>query len=164
MQTTAITMNNFIAIEAAFKKMMGALAELRALGVITNKKDFTCQLSEWLVAILYDGTRAASGIQKHWDIEANGKRLQVKAHAKAETTSARWSPIKYNEDAEIDELVIVVFTQDYKLKEFYKLAWRDALPLIKRQENRHVIYWNHLKDFQIGIDRLPKQELVTLFK
>lgn len=40
MQKEATTANDYIAIEAAFKKMMGALAELRALGVITNKKDF----------------------------------------------------------------------------------------------------------------------------
>ncbi len=61
------------------------------------------------------------------------KHLQIKAHAKAPTTTTKWSAIKYNPTAQIDELVIVAFTDDYKLKSFYKIPWNIALGKIKKQ-------------------------------
>lgn len=157
-------MNDYTAIDIAFKNLMSSLAKLRDLRVLTNKKDLTCQIGEWLVAQLYDGERAFSSIQKYWDIKVEEKRLQVKAHAKAATTPARWSPIKYNENAGIDELVIVIFSPDYKLKEFYKLAWQQALPLIRRQKDRDVINWDDLREFKIPFGDLPKQDIVSLFR
>lgn len=162
MPTTTIKEN--INIEAALKAFLQALSELRELKVITNKKDFTCQVGEWLVAMLFGGERAISGIQKDWDIKVGEKYIQVKAHAKASTTKAKWSAIKYSSDAQIDELVIVVFTHDYKLKSFYKIPWSIALKRIKRNKDRDVIYWEHQKDFEIEIDNLPKQDLVRLFR
>ncbi len=51
-------------IEFALKAFLKCLSDLRGLGVITNKKDFTCQLGEWFVSMLYQGERAVSGIQK----------------------------------------------------------------------------------------------------
>jgi len=110
----------------ALKKFFKALETLRAEGILINKKDFTCQLGEWLVETMYDGKRARSGIQPGWDVEANGMHIQVKAHAKAETNKAKFSAVNPRTKEKIDELIIVVFTQDYKLKRFYKIPWRAA--------------------------------------
>lgn len=156
--------NKVVDIERALKAMLKALSDLRELNIITNKKDFTCQLGEWLVAMLFDGNRATSGIQKDWDVKIGEKHIQVKAHAKAETTTAKWSAVKYNQTAQIDELIIVVFTHDYKLKAFYKAPWNVAITRIRRNADRDVIHWNHLSDFEIPINRLPKQDLVNLFR
>lgn len=156
-------MDSFTGVEVALKAMLKAMADLRDLNVLTNQKDFTCQLGEWLVSMIYDGQRATNGIQKHWDIKIGDKYVQVKAHAKAETTTARWSAIKHDLEAQIDELIIVVFTQNYKLKGFYKIPWQVALTRIKKEKNRDVIYWNHQRDFEIKISDLPKQDLVSLF-
>lgn len=157
-------MSNYDKVEIAFKNLLKSIETLRELNVFTNKKDFTCQIGEWLVAILYDGERAKSGIQKHWDVEIKDKHIQVKSHAKAPTTTARWSSITYNTEADIDELVIVVFSHDYKLKEFYKIPWKVALPRIRQNKDRDVIYWNHLTDYRIEIDNLEKQDLIQLFR
>src|ERR1700735_2371695 len=93
-----------------------AMEALRREGVLINKKDFTCQIGEWLVEMIYDGKRAQSAIQKGWDINANGKYIQVKAHAKAENNNSRRTKIDKNSAEKIDELIIVVFTPNYKLK------------------------------------------------
>ena len=157
-------MKNYTKIKTSLEKHLSSLKELNELNVVTNKKDFTSQIGEWLVAELYNGKRATSGIQKDWDIETEFGYIQVKSHSKSITTSARWSPIKYNINAQINELIIVVFTPDYKLKEFYKVPWKMALSLIKRQKHRDVINWDHLTDYRIEINQIPKQELVELFK
>jgi hypothetical protein len=124
---------------------------LRDEQILINKKDFTCQLGEWLVEILYDGKRAESGIQKGWDVLAHGKHIQVKTHSKAEGNNNRWSAVERDSSERIDELIIIVFTQDYKLKEFYKIPWEIA---------RYEINWNSISDYNIAIDQLPKQEIV----
>jgi hypothetical protein len=114
------------------------------------------------VETLYDGKRAENGIQKYWDVESHLGKIQVKTHAKASSNKARWSAIKYDVDSNVDYVVIVVFTEDYKLKEFYKLPWKDCLELIKRSKDRDVLMCDHLKKYQIRIDNLPENEVVKL--
>lgn len=41
--------------------------------------DFSYQIGEWLVEMIYEGKRATSGIQKGWDVDGKGKHLLVKA-------------------------------------------------------------------------------------
>ena len=160
-------MDSFNDVEVALKAMLKAMADLRNLNVLTNQKDFTCQLGEWLVAMIYDGQRANNGIQKHWDVKIGGKYVQVKAHAKAETTTAQWSKIDYASDAQIDELIVVVFTHNYKLKSFYKIPWQVALTRkgkTRTGEDSDVINWRQIRDYEIKISDLPKQEIITLFR
>lgn len=136
---------------------------LKELGVVTNKKDFTSQIGEWLVQEIYSGKRAESGIQKYWDIESNLGKIQVKSHSKSKTTTARWSAIKYDFDAEVDFVVIVVFTEEYQLKEFYQIPWKDCLNLIRRNKDRDVLMWDHIVDYQLDISHLTNQEIVSIF-
>lgn len=160
-------MDSFSSVEVALKAMLRAMADLRNLNVLTNQKDFTCQLGEWLVAMIYDGQRATNGIQKHWDVKIGNKHIQVKAHAKAETTPAQYSKINYESDAEIDELIIVVFTPNYKLKTFYKIPWQVALTRkgkTRKGEDSDVINWRQIRDYEIKISDLPKQDIITLFR
>lgn len=153
----------FSRIHNALKMYFESMKELQHLGVLTNKKDFTGQIGEWLVASIYDGERAESGIQKDWDISAEGKYFQVKSHSKAKTTTAKWSKIEYNPTAKIDYLIIVVFTSDYKLEHFFKIPWKNALDNIKKEKNSHVIYWSQVSNFKIPLSQLPKQNIIKLF-
>lgn len=151
------------ALDSFFK----AMKALRDEEILINKKDFTCQIGEWLVEMLYDGKRATSGIQKGWDVDVKGKHIQVKAHAKAETNNAKFSAVDKNSTERIDELIIVVFTFDYKLKAFYKVPWEIAYPKIKlrgKKNPRNEITWSSIKDYKIETDKLPHQEIVSLFK
>lgn len=157
-------MKNSEKLKVAFENYFKALNELNSLGVTKNKKDFTSQLGEWFVETLYDGKRSENGIEKYWDIDSLLGKIQVKTHAKASSTKARWSAIKYDVDSNVDYVVIVVFTEDFKLREFYKIPWKECLDLIRRNKDRDVLMWDHLKEFCIEIDQLPKQEIVGLFK
>lgn len=151
-------------IDSLLKNYFEAYNALRKAGLMTNKKDFTSQLGEWFVNEIYRGTKAASGIQKDWDLIVDGKRIQVKTHAKALKTTARFTTLKYNKESEIDELVIVVFTEDYRLREFYKVPWQNALKLIREEKHKHVIYWNHIQSFLVAIDDLPNQAVIDLLR
>lgn len=157
-------MKNYNKTEILLTNYFKALNALKQAGITLNKKDFTSQLGEWLISEIYDGTRAKSNIQKYWDVKVGSKKIQVKTHAKASKTKARWSRIKYDVDAEIDELVIVVFSEEYKLKEFYVVPWIDALKIIVRSEKigKDVIYWNHLSDYKLDLKKLPNQNLISL--
>ena len=143
-----------------------AMKILREEEILINKKDLTGQIGEWLVEMLYEGKRATSGIQKGWDVDVKGKHIQVKAHAKAETNNARFSAVDKDSTERIDELIIVVFTFDYKLKAFYKVPWESAVPHIKlrgKKSPRNEINWSSIKNFKIEKEDLPHQEIVTLF-
>lgn len=150
-------------LKTAILDYFKAFRRLKELGVVINKKDFTSQIGEWLVQEVYGGKRAESGIQKYWDIETEKGKIQVKSHAKSKTTSARWSAIKYDVDAEVDFVVIVVFSEDYQLTEFYQIPWKDCLNLIRRNKDRDVLMWDHLKDYQQEIALLNNQEIVSIF-
>lgn len=147
------------------KSYIRNLEKLKSDGIIRNKKDFTSQVGEWFVAELYDGTFAERSIQKDWDIRI-GKDyfIQVKAHAKAIGNPNRWTGIKYSSKANINELIIIIFTHDYKLKEFYRVPWIEAQTRITEDKSRRLIRWNRLKEFKVDIMTLPKQELVQLFR
>ncbi len=157
-------MENFTEIQKALFDYLTALRKMRQLNIAPNSKDFTSQLGEWLIEQIYGGKRAESGIQKSWDVIVDNKKIQVKTHAKAKTTSARWSYLKFDKQANVDELIILIFSDDYKLKEFLKVDWSSALPLIKSEKDGDKIYWNHLKEFQVEIKNLPKQEIISLFR
>ena len=150
-------------LKTALHNYFQSLNGLKELGIVTNKKDFTSQIGEWLVEEVYDGKRADSGIQKYWDVESNIGKIQVKTHSKSKTTTARWSAIKYDVDAEVDFVVIVVFSEDYQLNEFYQVPWKDCLNLIRRNKDRDVLMWDHLKDFKIELSQLPKPEITSIF-
>ncbi len=156
-------MDKYEKVRLALTSYLSSFTQLVNLSVLANKKDFTCQIGEWFVAEQYGGTRAESGIQKSWDLKVGDKYIQVKAHAKAQKTTARFSAVKYDESAQIDELITVVFTPDYKLKEFYQTPWKEALKLIKKEKHGDVIYWDHQRNYKIEFGNLPNGELTKLF-
>lgn len=139
-------------INIILRNYFNALKALEDAQTTTNKKDFTCQIGEWLVAQIYGGILATSAIQEHWDIDLNGKKLQVKTHAKAKGNKNRWSAVKFSEDANVDELITVVFTENYQLKELYVTPWTEALKLIRRNKGRDIIRWDDQKSFTIQLD------------
>lgn len=154
-----------IEIQKALKAYFDAFDRLRDLSVTPNSRAFTCQIGEWLVAQMYDGERATSGIQKGWDVRLKSNvRVQVKSHAKASTTEARWSNINCDPHAETDELAILRFSQQYQLLEFYRAPWDQVLLLIRRHADKDRIFWDDLKDFKIELNDLPNQEVLKPFR
>ena len=153
--------------ELALKNFFDAMKILRDENILINKKDFTCQIGEWLIEMIYDAKRSTNGIQKGWDIEKNGEFIQVKTHAKSDGNNARWTKVDKHFDVQIDTLIIVVFTQDYKLKEFYKIPWDKAVAKIKLRGKispRNELNWSAVKDYKIELDKLPNQKVLQLFR
>lgn len=148
------------------KAFLEALKTLRDERVLINKKDFTCQIGEWLVEMIFEGKRATSNNQKGWDVVVDKKQIQVKSHAKSEGNKTKYSIVVKDSTESIDELIIVVFTYDYKLKAFYKVPWEIVLPFIKlrgKKNPRYEIRWSSINSYKIEINQLPCQEIVSLF-
>ena len=103
---------------------------LRSQGVLRNQKDFTSQLGEYVVLELFGGELAESGNQEGWDlIDADGLKVQVKSHAKAESNDAKYTTIKYTE-RKFDDLCIVRFTPNYSDVVIHRLSFEEAFGLV----------------------------------
>lgn len=152
--------------ENALKGFFQSLNQLRDEGILVNKKDFTCQIGEWLVETIYEGSRAKSGIQEGWDVDVNGRHIQVKAHAKADGNNNRWSAVNNTTVERVDELIIIIFTFDYKLKEFFKVPWEEAVSHIHlrgKKTPRPEINWSSIKNYKKDLSALPRQDIIQLF-
>lgn len=153
--------------QRALKEFFQSLNKLRDEKILINKKDFTCQIGEWIVETIYDGKRATSGIQNGWDVDIRGRHIQVKAHAKAENNKNRWSAINNSTTEKVDELIIMVFTFDYKIKEFYQVPWEEAKRHIRlrgKKKPRPEINWNSINNYKQDFNNLPRQDIIQLFK
>jgi hypothetical protein len=157
---------NYIEIQKAIGSFLNSWAELKKLSLLSTKKDFTSQIGEFIVAHLYGGMLAKNSIQKDWDVQLNnGHKIQVKSHAKASTNKNRWTPVQYTEDANIQIYIIIVFTEDYKLKHFFEVPWEILWSLSSKDKARRLIRWNKLKTF----DKLQEADfclnrIIHLFK
>jgi hypothetical protein len=152
--------NNYRDVRDALNQIVSAKQILRNLKVIRSER-FTGELGEWFVGEMYNALPAASTSQKGWDLMLGDRRIQVKTHAKGDGNNARWTELgKYTEE-DFDELIIVVFTKEFSLKELYKVPVKDAISHVKGKQR--VIGWNDISRFKIKLKNLPKQDLVKLF-
>ncbi|RKS02841.1 hypothetical protein [Flavobacterium sp. 102] len=149
----------------AFEDYFLAVKKLRDLNIIVNKKDFTSQLGEWLISEMYGATIATNGKQKDWDMKFEEKHIQVKSHSKAKTTTRSNTDFKYADNACIDLFVIVIFDEDYKLKNIYEIPWNIALELKTKNTKDPVIKWNEIpENCKINFrEKLKNNELLSSF-
>lgn len=160
-------MSDYEEIALAINNYVNCLKILAENKILLNKKDFTGQLGEWLVETIYEGERATSGIQKGWDVKTKDKFIQVKSHAKAVGNSARFSVVDKDTIEKVDELIIVVFTHDYRLKEFYQVPWEIVVEKTKlrgQKTKRNEINWNDIFEYRKELNALPNQEIINMFK
>jgi len=151
----------------AIRDYLYALQNLHDEKILINRHSFTSQIGEWLVATIYDGERAKSGIQAGWDVIANGKYIQVKTHAKAVSNNSNFTAISSTSKAHIDELIVLNFSPDYKLLEFYQLSWEEAQKHIKfsgKNKPREELNWSTIKHHRVPLEQLPNQEVVSIFR
>ena len=135
-------------VSQEFRAFIKSYQKLKHFGLLRNQKDITGQLGEWLASEILEAKISSNGIEKDWDLhkEEEGKSYfyQVKAHAKSDTTDARWTRFEYSIDAQISYLVVVVFSQDYVLQEFYIVPFEFA---IKNRTNGSVLNWSTISMF-----------------
>jgi hypothetical protein len=150
-------------IEKAIKDYVGLKREFFELNIVTSERGLISEIGEWLVETIFDGKRARNKVQADWDVMVNGKKIQVKTHAKALSNKAARTTIKYAKNAQIDKVIIIVFTPSLKLKQFYIIPWKLLYKKIRLIGGKSQVYWKDLTDFKQPINCLPKQEIVSIF-
>lgn len=156
---------NYSIISDAIKKYLEAKKKLQECINAKTERQISSEIGEWFVMEVYDGQKAESKIQRDWDIiTKDGKKIQVKTHAKHETNDNRWTKIQYGIDADIDELIIIIFSPSLSIDEFYRISWMEVQQYIRVVKNGvRCVYWNQLSNFKLKLEDLPKQEVVQLF-
>ena len=155
----------------ALTHFFAAMDGLRDKGTLTNQKELTGQHGEWLVEVIFDGKRAESGVEKGWDVDITGYRIQVKTHAKYDTNPTSWTPLGNPAIGIADELIIIVFTKAYKLKSFYRIPWEQAIQIARETVSKkdgkttvkHKIHWKDITRYAQDIGTLPKQDIISFF-
>jgi len=100
-------------------------------------------------------------------VEVKEKFIQVKAHAKKPGNNNRQSAVNNETSQRVDELIIIVFTFDYKLKEFYKVPWAEATKHIRprgKKKPRPELNWSAIATFKQELNQLPRQDIIQFFK
>ena len=140
-----------------FTSFIVSYSALKEIGILRNQKDLTGQIGEWVASVLFDAKMATSGNNQFWDLkDVHGIKYQVKSHAKALTTDAKWTRIEYQTDAPINFIVIVVFDPNYKLREIYKIPFQEAL---NRRTASYVLNWSQVAQFRLeNLEELKSQK------
>ena len=152
----------YIKIRRALDDLVEAKRKLRECGVLRSER-FVGEIGEWFVKSILEAKRAETSSQKGWDLLLDGKKIQVKTHAKGDDNNARWTEIKYDKEA-FDELIVVIFTKEFHLKEFYRIPINIVMQRIVPSGKQKIIKWDDLNDHQVQIDNLPHQEITALFR
>ena len=141
-----------------------AVKKLKKLRVLTNQKDFTGQIGEWVASIIYNGERAASGKQKGWDFISDEKKYQVKAAAKAEGNNSKQIGFnKYINEKTFDYLIIITFSEDYTLNNVFKIPYNNALEIAMKSKN-YEISRNKIKAYEEDLKEIKKQhQILSVF-
>lgn len=151
-------------ISKAIKQYIEVKKSFRELQISKTERQLVSEIGEWFVQQIYGGERTQSAIQSDWDLKIGDQNIQVKTHAKSDKNKTRWTKIDYPESADIKELIIIVFTEELELKEFYKAPWNKIQKFINREKVKPIIKWNDLKEYRIDHNELPNQKIVKLFK
>ncbi len=118
--------NKEIQIADSLNLMRMAKRLLRDAGIVQHEKQPHCEMAEWLVADHLSGSRATSGNQKGWDVElADGRKVQVKSHAKAATNPSNWTTMSKDMTG-VSEVYIVIFSADLYIEEIFHISTEEA--------------------------------------
>jgi hypothetical protein len=135
-------------------------------GNVIRSERLTGELGEYLALLQLGGHLATATSNKGWDLitTISGKKdqkVQVKAHAKGRSNTARWS--EFTTISAFDYLFIVVFSPNYYVRELYLVdsASLSKLAKFNKTTSRWIVYWDHLKSASKTI--LPNAGVVGCF-
>jgi len=83
---------------------------------------------------------------------------------KATTNSNRKTYLNYQEFCDIDELVLVIFSQTYELRETYRAPWSEVYKKVRFNKPGNEVYWKDLNEFKLDLNSLPNQNVLKLFR
>lgn len=134
---------------------------LRNLKVIRSER-LVGEIGEWFAEELLGAKRADSTSQAGYDNRLGDLKIQVKTHAKGDDNNARWTEYRYDRGV-FDELIILVFSKEFYLKEFYRIPEEIAYNSVDRTKKQTVLKWDNMNSYRIELDDLPNQNLVMQF-
>lgn len=146
-------------IAAALDRIADAIANLKQLGVIRSRK-LTSDFAEWLVVQIYKGTLAASRTQQGWDVQAGNENVQVKVSSVPDSPANRWSYV--NDPNGYDQLILVVLSDRFKVKEFYKIPSTDLRNKIRHDAQGLRLNWNDVREFRIPREQIPNIDRLSV--
>ena len=139
-------MDVYETVASTLAQLREAQRSLERQDVLRSKR-VTGDLGEWLASEILGVPRCENRVMKGWDLETDGRRIQVKAHSKAATNTARRSAL--GDELLFDELAVVVLDEDYLLREFYLAPVAEVERLTMVDGIRKDIGWNALAPFDI---------------
>ena len=142
----------------ALDNLHEALEKLRALGVIRSQK-WTADYGEWLVAKLFASDLAESCTQSGWDIEIDGKKVQIRTSFIPQK-GPRYTRCKVNED--FDELIVVGLTEKMRIGKIYHIDKERLKPLIRNGSESRV-NWSDLDPYSVKLNDLASNKGMTQF-
>lgn len=148
-------------IRAAIDSITSGKRTLFELGAIRSER-LTGEIGEYYVSEILNAQRAGTSSQKGYDLLLDGKKVQVKAHAKGEGNGARWTEFKYSQ-GDFDILVIIVMSQDFLISEFYQIPAESVFARINEKKKQRVVDWDNFTDFKIDLLKLPNEAAVRAF-
>ena len=154
--------DHFPEVREQLDSIVEAKRRLRELDVIRSER-MVGEIGEWLAESIFGGERVKSTSQKGYDLIGDGRRVQVKTHAKGDENNARWTEFKY-EPGQFDEFVIIVMSKELRLKEVYRIPEEIVFERIDETKKQRIVKWDDYADFGIALSNLPNQELVELFR
>jgi hypothetical protein len=149
-------------IPEALHLIRTARTKLRKAEVIRHEKAIHCELAEWLMAEYLGGQRAISGNQKGWDIELkDGKRIQIKSHAKALTNPSNWTTLSKHSEG-VSEVYVIIFSPDYFIDEIFRVGVEEAYGMCN---SKREITWRKLRTADKAIELIKfKKKFPFLFE
>lgn len=151
---------DFAQIAESLERLSAAINELTSLGIIRSRK-FISDFAEWLVVQIFGGSIAQSKTQKNWDVQVGAEKIQVKAHSKAMDNPNRWSQVKGPD--KFDTLIILVLTNSFKVREFYRIPSRQLKPYLKPHNRDYKVNWNDIGEWKITKDDIPNSDSFAVF-
>lgn len=134
-------------IARSLSDLCSAQETLQRLGIIRSQR-LVADFGEWFAAQLLSMSLCTSRTQHGWDLEAPGKRVQVKTHAKAETNRARRTTLR-KDVLEFDDLAVIVLTSTYRVRAVYLVPREAVESLAPYKDGKRVLVWSALKAFEL---------------
>ena len=127
-------------VALALEELFAVQDKLRKLGVLRSQRLVT-DLGEWVGMIVANAERSPSRTERGWDLRKGDRRIQVKAHAKAASNTARHTDLPY-EETEFDELMLVIFSERYQLRAVYRIPVQAVRRIAPFDGKKRVVRWS----------------------
>jgi hypothetical protein len=142
----------------ALVNLHASIEKLRSLGIIRSQK-WTADYGEWLVAKLFKGDLAESLTQSGWDIEIDGKKVQIKTSfiPQKGPRYTRCNISKY-----FDELIVVGLTKKMRIGKMYRID-KECLKPIIRNGTESRVNWTDLEPYAVNLCNCTSNKTMIQF-